>query len=191
MSWQSRSGMWAALFSALLTGHAAWADAVPPPPASCPPGTVGFTNHVAQGCAPADCTSDASCSSGQVCAQYPLCVRRWVSHSFRGDSYSAEVSGPCDQGKCPAGEGCEDKPHCVPSSFVPRGAPKGSTSPVTSAAPGGSAATGSSPQLPIAHAPSTCGCAVPGRGGDLESLGVALVGAALLIARRARRRPTK
>lgn len=177
-----RSLMGAALLTSLLASAEAAADAVPPPPASCPPGTRGFTNHAVQGCGPAECVDDAACKTGEACAVYPLCVRRSVHESFRGNSYSAEVSGPCNQGKCPDGEACEDKPHCVPKGFISPGAPTRSPAPAGSAAPG---ATG---PLPIAHPPSACGCSAPGGPGRLDVLGLAIAGAATMLVRRARRR---
>ncbi len=91
------------------------ADAVPSPPKDCPPGARGETNHMGPYCGPAECKSNEECNSGQKCVFYPLCVHRWTNHSPRGNSYTAQVKGPCKEGQCDQGDACESKPHCVPS----------------------------------------------------------------------------
>ena len=147
----------------LLPVTRALADAVPPAPSNCPPGTRGMTNHVFQGCAPANCNTDATCASGETCTAYPMCARRWTSDSSRGASYSAVADGPCKEGKCKEGFTCETKPVCVPKDWTPTSAP---TPPTPSAK-----------SLPTTTKPNSCGCRTPG--GDDAPWGAAALGVAL------------
>lgn len=102
-------------FAGCLARNDARADVVFGAPSDCPAGTRGFSNHVAKGCAPADCTSDASCRApGEECALQPLCVRRWETRSPRGTTSSAEADGPCHLGQCREGFVCEVKRRCIP-----------------------------------------------------------------------------
>jgi len=52
------------------------ADAVPPEPDDCPPGSVGRTGHEGPYCSPTTCASDSSCPRmGQECREVALCVK--------------------------------------------------------------------------------------------------------------------
>jgi len=99
---RSASVALAAVSLALASPRRARADAVPPPPDTCPPGQIGITSHAGPACvlkAPDDCApgwrgvergqcrlalcdgTDRACAAGDHCVPADLCVvesvRRW------------------------------------------------------------------------------------------------------------------
>jgi hypothetical protein len=162
--------------AAVACPRPAAADAVPPPPSDCPPGTRGVSNHSGQICAVAECADDRSCGEDQACGDYPLCVARDASPPA-GLGRSARVGGRCERGTCPAGFTCEPKPHCVPRTLIAKGK-------VLAAGAGDAVAR----PPPVAGNPSACGCFLPGAGTVPMDAGAVFLAAALLVSRRRRPR---
>lgn len=92
---------WLALAGAALAPHAAFADAVPPPPWLCPPGKVGVTSHrgpecvdkapdcppgwvgqLGGTCALRLCSNDSSCDEGHVCVEEAVCLEPYLDEFY-------------------------------------------------------------------------------------------------------------
>lgn len=105
------------------------ADAVPPPPDSCPEGStaVDFC-HGPQTCQIATCTNDGECGAGRVCRQRMLCVREHCCSGICCASAGCEpttyehVAGACAGGACEElGTTCESRSVCVPGAAIDAG----------------------------------------------------------------------
>jgi len=124
-----------ALAVLLLAPTVASADAVGPPPSMCPEGStaVGFC-HGPPTCEIADCSGDADCEAGEVCAPRNLCV---VEHCCSGRCCGGmcsdpptvydHISGPCAAGgTCSGfGESCETRRVCVEATGMDAGVDAG------------------------------------------------------------------
>lgn len=129
-----------ALLSLLLLGPAvALADDLPGPPESCPPGSVGHSEHAGQWCAATTCTTDADCtvsglrrqgagyyaSEGRAlsCREVALCVTE-EEYSLGGNiaadppptATRRVAHGECFDGACPAGGECARVRRCAPAA---------------------------------------------------------------------------
>jgi hypothetical protein len=89
-----------ALFTAIVPSPAA-ADAVPPPPDSCTPGSEAVFCHGPQTCRADECTSDLECAPTHHCEEAMLCV---ADHGCGrlGTPIYTHVAG-----ECPSGTGCD------------------------------------------------------------------------------------
>lgn len=119
----SRYASLALLLASALGASTAYADAVGPPPTSCPEGStaVGFCHGPAT-CQIDECSGDADCATGQVCRPRDLCV---VEHCCSGMCCAIDcgsppttydhVSGACAAGRSCSGfgESCETRRVCV------------------------------------------------------------------------------
>jgi MYXO-CTERM domain-containing protein len=104
-----------ALFGAIaLVGpRLARADAVGPPPKSCPEGSVPNANHWGPYCSRDSCPVDG-CKDGKQCQPVKACVEQVVGSSPLGGPFTFEaVRGPCAFGdKCSVGT-CQSWKACV------------------------------------------------------------------------------
>lgn len=114
----------AILFVALLVlAPIASADDLPPPPESCPPGSVGYSEHAGQWCVPTICAGEAECGSGEVCREVALCV---VEEEYAlGGNIPQDppprrtrrvARGECIDGACPSGGECRRARRCAAGS---------------------------------------------------------------------------
>lgn len=110
---------------AAISGGAARADAVPPPPTECPPGAIGVTGHNGPYCTPMGCSNDAECGDrmgydkrARTCADVGVCVEERHESSASGWSHGAPITlrvahAACaDDGRCQVGT-CERGKHCL------------------------------------------------------------------------------
>lgn len=119
------------------------ADVVRPPPADCPPGSLGKTSHSGQFCAPLPCTADSDCATHSqpgepalVCRTSRLCIGSKELHSWRTDtSWKVPVAlGPCGA-SCPPAS-CQTEKRCVPDPDAgPAAPPEQPTATATATAP--------------------------------------------------------
>lgn len=111
---------------ALLLGlwpDAARADAVFPPPDTCPPGSVPSTSHAGPHCRPAaECVLSSMCGAGEACEAVGLCIEDVpcggrLPPGDAGVCTEPHVVGTCSpSGACSVGS-CELRNVCVqPSS---------------------------------------------------------------------------
>lgn len=97
-SWLAWPALWLALGASACGLPAASADAVPPPPRTCPTGQVGITDHRGARCverAPTNCpagwigelggkcvlhvcTSDDACGKDKQCREIDACLHEWL-----------------------------------------------------------------------------------------------------------------
>jgi hypothetical protein len=171
----------AALVAAALgAGASARADAVPPPPAECPAGTRGETDHYGPHCTPADCQTDADCP-GQRCQPYALCVFDRVFESPRGNTHRREAKGACNAGqKCPLDSPCRPGNYCFAANVA---APPPTTAAPSAAAPSSKPA----PTSPPAADKSSCTLRAPGLDRTVGALAIGIGVAALCVVRTRRR----
>ncbi|MBW2454601.1 MAG: hypothetical protein JRI68_08825 [Deltaproteobacteria bacterium] len=175
----------ALLLVGLTLSNAILADAVGPPPKTCPPGAWGQTTHYGPHCAPHTCTTDTECKTAQKCRPHALCVSEQTHEHWRGNTHVVRVTGDCAKGEaCPEGSECRKASYCMPTAPTP---PPASAKPTAEpAAPSES----STPDTPPASTPPTksCGaCAAVGSTPNSSPLAVAvLVLAALGLRRRGR-----
>lgn len=103
-----------------LFASLAFADAVPPPPSSCPEGSQGATCHGGPHCAPRKCSADADCKTGEACEDRKLCATEincasgWQPPDA-GPRLTPNITGACKAGACATGQ-CGDYKVCVPKS---------------------------------------------------------------------------
>lgn len=172
-----------------LDAAPARADAVEPPPASCPRGTTPASSHAGPICRPrAECRDDAACGAGERCTPLSLCIEVRDCGGLRpaGDVCTLEhVVGECrSDGACAFGP-CVARSLCVaaPAPVV--------EAPVVEAAPAASPEhAGSSAPPAGASAASTCRASAGTAGGEARAwiaFGAAL-GVLLTTRRRAGRR---
>jgi MYXO-CTERM domain-containing protein len=171
-----RALTWPVLAAGLLGAPAAYADAVPQAPETCPPGTIGQSSHAGPFCRVTTCSTDADCERWSARKQYvcrrvaPVCVGEMdvsaphmrVPDAGRGTTKVADAAcGP--GGTCSPGWTCETASRCVDADGPAAAGPSGGTG------------TGK----------SGCGCRVGAeQGGDV----VAAIGAGALLVGIARRR---
>jgi len=130
----------ATLFALFVALPSSLADAVSPPPSSCPPNTHPVTGHEGTGCAPDHCplgSEGGICAGGRGCCKVPLCTRgidtcnpgqactevrlcvtpgKFPSRRWSG-RFSQEATGYCGESTgCPAGSTCEIVATCITSS---------------------------------------------------------------------------
>lgn len=85
------------------------ADAVDPPPASCPAGSRPTSSHAGPLCAPEpDCTASTACGAGASCMAVMQCVEQRACGGLRppdsGPCFVSNVVGPCrTDGTCATG----------------------------------------------------------------------------------------
>lgn len=110
-----------------LSPTLAHADALGPPPASCPEGSAPVACHGPETCEIADCITEGDCRAGERCMQRMLCVRE---HCCSGvactipDSMPlryTHVAGPCGaSGSCgDPSLSCASHRVCVPGTPLP------------------------------------------------------------------------
>jgi hypothetical protein len=88
----------------------AYADAVGPPPPSCPAGGEPASCHGAEYCAVDGCLGAGDCRAGETCVAREICVGS-VECYWSGPT-AAVVGDDCRA--CPAGARCESQFVCVP-----------------------------------------------------------------------------
>jgi len=180
-----------ALFVTTLALPAALADAVPPPPTSCPADTHPVTGHAGTGCAPDNCplgSNGSVCAGGRPCCLMPLCGGR-------------------EDPACGAGQACERVRICAAPDIIrsaggsarryreavsyvneDKGCAPGSTQAVVAACIASSAA-GSSPK---ASAPgrrrAACSCDLGATGPSPAAPAAPLALGLLALRRRAKRK---
>lgn len=92
------------------------ADAVEPPPASCPRGSTPVSSHGGPHCAPTACTTMADCSPETMrsCEPIGLCIEIRSGYAMGGpftfDAVTGECTSPAD---CAGGSRCELASRCV------------------------------------------------------------------------------
>ena len=113
----------ALLALALLLPCPAFADAIGPPPDTCPPGAVGESSHEGAWCQPSTCSTDGHCPDGSKCREgVGLCVSQQEVPC--GGLYPPELE-PCTttlieaHGSCTTDSDCtrgtcQTAPRCVP-----------------------------------------------------------------------------
>jgi MYXO-CTERM domain-containing protein len=154
-----------------LLAPAAAADAVPPPPDSCPAGSAGDSCHGGEYCRASGCTSDSDCSGGMACRELELCIGQidcaggWDPDA--GPSYSPTVEGSCSGGSACSAGSCELRRVC--------------------AMPGAGSSSGGEAEGPI-EVDQGCGCSLPGTAGAGSLAGLGFVAALGLGLRRRSRR---
>ncbi|MBI4703966.1 MAG: hypothetical protein HY744_22895 [Deltaproteobacteria bacterium] len=105
----------------LVAPSQARADAVGPPPESCPAGARGETCHGGSYCAPASCSDGSPCQDGAQCRAAELCVDKidcrsgWTPPDA-GPQYAATVAGSCAGGAACAKGSCQSVKVCVSSA---------------------------------------------------------------------------
>ena len=171
-----------------LIASVARADAIGPPPSSCPPGGVPMSCHGGPYCSPETCASDADCAPGTLCRDVSVCVGSVVCAGLVGPGEDLEqyrrfaVEGTCGQGDC-SGSRCTVRPLCVPADRAPDGGvlPRGGTGarPVPPQPIGGGGGGGGAMR-------GNCTVQTGGRGAPCAP-GAVLGLAAIALARRARR----
>ena len=120
-------------FMLLLCPLPAAADAVGPPPSSCPEGSaaVDFCHGPAT-CSSLDCETDGDFGAGEICADRPLCVRehccsgRCCAGGCGGEpTIYTHVTGPCGSGgTCDAFDTtCAMRKVCVTPTAMDAGPP--------------------------------------------------------------------
>lgn len=97
---------------AFAVGAALWsvearADAIGPPPASCPEGSEALTCHGPETCAARTCETSDMCRPGEHCVDVPLCAREHCC-SGRACGDPATPRFPHVVGPCGAGNTCTD-----------------------------------------------------------------------------------
>ena len=199
MSMKNSDRAWMAVGAALLVAFSAGgarADAVPPEPKNCPPGTHGVTGHAGPGCVSdhcppgsfgtmcadgpccwvSECGGDAGRSCGNnTCETVRLCVRPRNTVGWGASLHPVnDALATCDAGgACPGGGTCKELTACVApvvdaESSVPRGATD----------------AGISPSGPAVHAPG-CGCRIGAAASEPRGASVVFAVAALwTLARR-------
>lgn len=109
------------LFVALFvlgSSSLAHADAVDPPPASCPAGSTPGSSHSGPICHPSDdCTTDLSCTGTATCMAVMQCIEARACGGLRppdsGPCTIEHVVGPCGAGgACATGTTCEARSIC-------------------------------------------------------------------------------
>ncbi|MDI1429298.1 hypothetical protein [Polyangium sorediatum] len=101
---KARSAALLSLVAALALPTPARADAVPPPPTSCPSETHGITGHAGTGCAPDTCPLGSNPAVCDASAR-PCCLM--------------EVCSPRDARSCAPGQACVEVRMCVAPGVIP------------------------------------------------------------------------
>lgn len=110
--------------SQLVPAGAVHADAISPPPTSCPVGSVPIACHGPQTCRLVTCTGDGDCGAGETCLPRDLCLREHccggigcVLDGSTPPRYQ-HVESPCGTGGSCASIGttCETVRVCVPTT---------------------------------------------------------------------------
>lgn len=148
-----------ALSLVLVATVTARADAVGPPPLSCPPGSTPSSSHSGPICFPSDaCTTDSDCSTGATCMPVFQCVETRPCGGL-----TPPDSGPCTLsnvvGACGTGNTCD-----VGTCF---------TRHVCSS-------------VPLMGTSSGCACAVGARSASASAALVVMAVLAMWVARRTR-----
>ena len=107
----------------MATTTTAYADALSPPPA-CPPGAKGQSTHAGLWCAPAPCTSDEQCRTGNSCRNWRVCIRKSDSFYNRRNPVPLQIDvvvGSCDPAQKCSGE---DQPPPPMAGTVASGRPE-------------------------------------------------------------------
>jgi hypothetical protein len=108
-----------AIVLSLVSASVASADAVMPPPASCPEGSTPSTSHAGPHCSPsASCTMPATCGTGETCEAVGLCIERVACGGLMppdaGPCFeehvvdNCAVGGSCASGTCEVRSVCSD-----------------------------------------------------------------------------------
>jgi len=105
------------LFTALFCAAPAWADAVMPPPNSCPAGSTGVSSHGGPHCQPTTCESTAECTEGGTCGTQGLCIETREGSSMGGPfTFEAAVDVCFDASDCNEDAECVVADRCVKHS---------------------------------------------------------------------------
>ncbi len=172
-----RGGLAGALvLSVMLYAGAAAADAVPPPPTDCVPGSKGDTCHGGPHCRPRICSNDDACASGESCQALRLCIDQIDCGGLGGPSLGDQVTGACDSGACSQGS-CQTVMVCAPAS----------TTSTTGATTGGGPAAGAGggdDGGPTTRVDQGCGCRKAGGSRDGNAAALVALGALLFVRRR-------
>jgi MYXO-CTERM domain-containing protein len=148
----------------------------------CPLGSVEKTERGATWCEPTVCDADMECSTGLVCRKVALCVEVGVLDKGAAKPDAAQrllARQRCGaEQACPQNTTCSEKGRCVTRAQADKAA---------LVAPG--AAASAAPAGGTADPPKkACGCQVVGTsGGERAGGALAILGLAMVAARRARR----
>jgi hypothetical protein len=103
--------------SIALSSSLARADAVGPPPLSCPRGSEPRSDHGGARCAPTTCASTADCRPAETmatCAPIGLCIETGTGYSRGGPFTFDVVTGACaTQADCAGSARCELADRCA------------------------------------------------------------------------------
>ncbi len=168
----------------------AGADAIRPPPKSCPAGSEAMSSHCGPECIPIRCQADKDCNKKRKCKSTKLCVVTGkrspcgkVPASERKKKFPyANVVGSCSSGACARGK-CVTEKRCVgpadPQPTLntqPKPQPKPASKPATK--------PNKVTAKPTPKPTKKKGCQVGGTSGGVWAMALAL----LLLLRRRRRR---
>jgi len=149
----------------------------------CPLGSISKSESGETWCEPTVCDDAAPCPSGLICRPVALCVEIGTLPQAPGTKSDAGqrllVRQRCGADKsCPQRTTCSDKGRCITREQADRAG-------LLTAADASSAASPTT--APGAAPKKSCGCDVPGSSGDgIPTSALALLGAALVVARRRR-----
>ncbi|MBI4699786.1 MAG: hypothetical protein HY744_01245 [Deltaproteobacteria bacterium] len=182
------------VLGALLCPATARADALPPPPENCPPGSTGQTGHCGVYCAPRVCSDVSQCQPGEVCQEQPLCIGQLQGPCGNvppdaAPEYIDTVEGYCHaQAPCVKGQ-CQKRKVCSP----PPDAGTGGGSADAGSAGAGPHGGGAGGAAPGTAGPTVvdqgCGCTLPGAPLAARAGLLVFAAAIALGARRCRRAP--
>ncbi|MDQ3038047.1 MAG: MYXO-CTERM sorting domain-containing protein [Myxococcota bacterium] len=104
-----------------LSSSVALADAVGPPPESCPPGSTPQSSHAGPLCVPlGECSSSTECSAGATCEAVSQCVETRDCGGLRppdsGPCTVDHVVGACGEGSTCAVGTCRTRRVCTTAS---------------------------------------------------------------------------
>jgi hypothetical protein len=162
------------LATVLVFAGAARADAIGPPPDTCPQFARGSSCHGGAYCAPAICSIDADCAAGESCRDVELCVGPYDCTSGYGTFTSEQTNGACAPGGCGLGA-CALRRVCAPGTARDAGTPRDA----------GPRADGGDTARVTKYG---CGCTVPGGNATLGGLSLVVAALAGVALRRGRSR---
>jgi hypothetical protein len=153
----------------------------------CPLGSVSKSESGETWCEPTVCDSDTQCPTGSLCRPIPLCVEIGTLPQAPGTKSAAGqrllVRQRCGADKsCPQRTTCSEKSRCITRAQAERAN-------LLSVPAAGASASAATASTDVPSTKKACGCSVPGRStGDLGAAALALLGVAVIRARR-RSRP--
>jgi hypothetical protein len=201
----------------LVLGKLCFADVAPPPPTSCPEGSVGATGHCMPYCEALTCQTDGDCKGGAVCREIAACVGSVICGGKFGPGVDAmayarpTIEDTClADATCAKGKPCQQIRLCLPAGSGGSGGTTGTTgaggTAGTTGAGGATVTGGSSATTGTADAGGAAGtagasgtsrlarrgcCSVIAQGSDASALFLAAFGLLAVLASPAERRATR